>query len=570
MKSFLKKSLLAGLTAIVLLGTAVLGYSQTTVVPNPHQPWIGYMNVFGLNTNNNSANYGAYQFGQAWGIFDLRATNDTATATNYLELTPCVNVWNPTNTYWVNANGTPNKWMDASYYVENNNIAGQYITFSGICLSNNLSGNANSVAFIKDFTPNYGAFTPVTVPLVAGQPFSISLQTTAGDHIQYGFETQGPDVNPLYNTNYVVIALDNTNVSLLPLASLSLIQGQKATFAVTNVGSAATSYQWAYSDPSTLTQNTLSDGLQASGSTIFGSATSTLIISNVNLGDIGYYIATVGNSYGSAQESTTLGVQPLSAQIKTNMLIDPGFESGVFALSSSAGWSGFNGAVFQSTNDYYYLTAIPVVVLNGSNCMQIFSTGAGTYNGVFQDRPAQPGNIYTGNAWFYTPSLDQIGGNGQCFLEVQFRDAGNGPLKQYKSANFTASSPVDTWVNMQPTNVYASDLVTFLGTAPYMVAPPGTASVRFQITYLADTGGSVYADVTNLRLRSPSATASVSGNNSVITFPTLYGPIYDVLYKTNLTDATWKVLTSVTGDGTVKSISNPIGAKTRFHTVNTE
>jgi hypothetical protein len=43
-----------------------------------------------------------------------------------------------------------------------------------------------------------------------------------------------------------------------------------------------------------------------------------------------------------------------------------------------------------------------------------------------------------------------------------------------------------------------------------------------------------------------------------------------VLYKTNLTDATWKVLSSVTGDGTVKSVSNPIGAKTRFHTVNTE
>jgi hypothetical protein len=159
--------------------------------------------------------------------------------------------------------------MDAVYYVENNNIAGQYITFSGICLSNTLTGNASSVAFIKDFTPNYGANTPVTVPLVPGQAFSVSLQAAPGDHIQYGFETQGPDVNPLYNTNHrVVVALDNTNVSLLPLASLSLIQGQKATFAVTNVGSVATSYQWAYSNASSLTLNNLSDGLQGSGSTV--------------------------------------------------------------------------------------------------------------------------------------------------------------------------------------------------------------------------------------------------------------------------------------------------------------
>jgi hypothetical protein len=58
-----------------------------------------------------------------------------------------------------------------------------------------------------------------------------------------------------------------------------------------------------------------------------GSATSTLIISNVALGDIGYYIATVGNSYMVQRRKTRRWARnPCPARIKTNMLIDPGFE----------------------------------------------------------------------------------------------------------------------------------------------------------------------------------------------------------------------------------------------------
>ena len=38
----------------------------------------------------------------------------------------------------------------------------------------------------------------------------------------------------------------------------------------------------------------------------------------------------------------------------------------------------------------------------------------------------------------------------------------------------------------------------------------------------------------------------------------------------NLTDATWKKLTSVTGDGSVKTVTDTHGSKTRFYDVNTE
>jgi len=52
-----------------------------------------------------------------------------------------------------------------------------------------------SVAFIKDFAPDYSSFNTITAPLVNGV-FSITLATLndANRHIQYGFETVGPNV----------------------------------------------------------------------------------------------------------------------------------------------------------------------------------------------------------------------------------------------------------------------------------------------------------------------------------------------------------------------------------------
>jgi hypothetical protein len=564
-----KSFILPVLTLAAVLGGGVRVHSQVTVVANPNQEWIGFMNVFSLAGSPASYSAGNYEFGSVWGTADLRANPDPAGGTNYVVLTPCTNVWNPTDSYWV-INGSPNQWMDANYYLQDDTLAGQDIIFQGSCLSNTLSGGAYSQAFIKDYSPDYSTLNnELTVPLVAGQPFAVSLQTIPGDHIQYGFETEGPDVNPLYNTSYVVVAYDNTNISLLPIPGASLVEGQTATFAVTNLGSPATSYQWAYS-PDSYTYYPLSDGVQASGSTVQGSAASTLMISNVMLGDIGYYTVTVANSAGSAQETTTLAVQLQSDQLGTNMLADPGFESGSFAPISTAGWFPFNGADIENTNDYfYYLTDIPIVALDGTDVCHVYDGGG--YNGVYQDRPAAPGTVYTGNAWFLTPSEDPITGAGACYLEVQFLDTHGGVLKDYRSASVTTNSPLDTWINLTPTNMYSGDFTTFLGTSPYMVAPPGSATARFQITYVADTGGSIYVDETDLRLRAPVPTLSVSGNKVRISFPTLYGPVYQVLYKTNMTDASWTTnATTITGDGTVKTLVDPITPNSRFYIVNTQ
>jgi len=44
---------------------------------------------------------------------------------------------------------------------------------------------------------------------------------------------------------------------------------------------------------------------------------------------------------------------------------------------------------------------------------------------------------------------------------------------------------------------------------------------------------------------------------------------YEVRYKDNLTDADWQLLTTVSGDGSVKTYATPIGSGKRFFTVKT-
>lgn len=557
MKRSIRQLTGAGISLCALLAGSTALQAQTTLAVDSTKSWIGYMNVFNLPSAG-----GGYVFGQGWGTADLRAFFN---GTNSLTLTPNTNVFNPTDAFWANPDGSGNKTMDASFYVQDDTLAGQTLAFSGTCLSNSLVSPYTSVAFIKDFAPDYSFNIPVTANLVAGQPFSINLSTTAGHHIQYGFETIGPDVSPtnLASQGLVVIAVNNADPTLSSVAGQALVEGQTAHFTVTAKGTAPFTYQWVLG-------NAIANTNLVNGGRISGATTSTLTISNVVAGDAATYSVVVSNALGSsALASANLSVVPL-AQAKTNMLIDPSFESAMFSPTSDAGWVNFNGTAQANTNNFYYLSATPVSVLDGTNCIQTYSTGPGSYNGIYQDRPAVPGQVYIGSVWLRTPSVDQLGGAGQAWVEAQFHNAGGGLIGYYKSAMMDTNSPADVWIRAQPTNHLATDFVTFLGSAPYMVAPPGTTSVRFQVNYRADTGGSVYVDLADLTLKSPVPTASISGSNMQISFPTLYGPTYQVFYRTSLNSGSWQLLTSVSGDGTVKIVTDSIGAGPRFYVVNTQ
>ena len=558
----MKKSILTILSAATLVLGVSQSQAQTTVTTDSTQTWIGYMNVFGINSDQ-TPNYGAYQFGSGWGTADLRAF---FIGTNCAVLTPNINCYNPADAYWVNSDGTPNKWMDASFYVQNDALAGQTITFTGKVLTNTLTGAASSVAFIKDFAPDYSYSTPVTANLVAGQTFTITLTTSAGHHIQYGYETQAPVTSPTNTTaGSVAIAVNTADPTIAGPNNLSLVEGQNAVFTVTPKGTYPFSYQW-QQITSTAT-NILTDGGRISGAT-----TGTLTISGVTLADAGSYYVTVSNTHGTAAAPGLLSVTPL-AQVQTNLLVDPGFENGSFVSTPITGWVNFNGAAEQNVDDYYYGSITPISVYQGTNTVQIYAYGPGSYSGFYQDTAVVPGHVYTANGEFLTSAWDPISGQNSCYLEVQFRDASDNVLVDYRSASVTASFPQDTWINLSATNEYANDFVTVLGHPQYLVAPANAAKVRTQVTYATDSnnsGGSVYVDMLDLKLQEPVVKAAISGANVQLSFPTIYGVKYNVLYKAKLTDASWSVLTTVTGDGTVKAVSDSKSAAARLYIVNTQ
>jgi len=182
------KSLAKTVALCALLVTGVRAHAAITVGLDPTQNWIGYMNVFNLPSAG-----GGYQFGSGWGTADLCATFTGPT----LKLTP--NTINDPSSYWYTPSGGPgaqgNKIMDANFYVEDSTtLPGQEVTFTADVLQNTLVDPYTSVAFIKDFAPDYSSSNSVTQSLTPGV-FSITLATAAaGHHIQYGFETVGPDV----------------------------------------------------------------------------------------------------------------------------------------------------------------------------------------------------------------------------------------------------------------------------------------------------------------------------------------------------------------------------------------
>jgi hypothetical protein len=174
------------------IGCAVLLASgparAVTVTVEQDLPWLGFMNVFEL-----PANGGGYVFGSPWGTADLVATFSG----DVLTLAP--NTIGDPAEFWYQGGGAPgnpgNKIMDANFYIEDDALNGEVLTFEGTVLANSLTSAHNATAFIRDFAPDYSSFETITAPLTPG-PFTITYPTLGapGRHIQYGFNVNGPNV----------------------------------------------------------------------------------------------------------------------------------------------------------------------------------------------------------------------------------------------------------------------------------------------------------------------------------------------------------------------------------------
>jgi hypothetical protein len=174
---------------LLLLLSGISGLrADTTVGVDPAAAWIGFMNVFNL-----PADGGAFVFNGGWGTADLNASFSGSVLT----LTPNTSISRDvplTDAFWWKPDGSGNKTMDANMYVQNDALAGQTVNFTGLVLGNSLVSPYLSTIFIKDFSADYSSSTTVSAPASAGA-FNLSLATSAGHHIQYGFETIGPNAS---------------------------------------------------------------------------------------------------------------------------------------------------------------------------------------------------------------------------------------------------------------------------------------------------------------------------------------------------------------------------------------
>lgn len=215
------KALKSCLAALALAGSALSSQAQVDVTVDPGASWQGYMNVFELPSNG-----GAYVFGSPWGTGDLVANFSGPVLT----LSP--NTIDDPNPFWYTPSGGPgaagNKIMEANMYVQNDGgWAGQTVSFSGTVLANSFTSAHSTVAFIRDFAPDFSSFNVTSIALGGPGDFTISLATIndPARHVQYGFTTTGVNV---WVTD--VGSFGNLQVTAIP---------EPSTFAVAGLGLAA-------------------------------------------------------------------------------------------------------------------------------------------------------------------------------------------------------------------------------------------------------------------------------------------------------------------------------------------
>jgi Immunoglobulin domain len=354
-----------------------------------------------------------------------------------------------------------------------------------------------------------------------------------------------------------------------PPTALTVVAGQNATFTVVGSGNTTLSYQWK------------KGGSNVSGSRIGGATTATLTITNCLTSDAGSYSVVITDNNGSIQ-SVPVALTVLNPAAANNALgPNAGFEN----APNWSPWNPFNGTGLPSTNSTYYQVTNKVNVYDGAYCAQVYD--GGTDNGFWTHVACTPGSVWKAAAHAYiTSTTDNLSASNTCRLQVWFQTAGGthvGPTYECWKiyglgyTNVYQMMPRDTWVYLPVTNVVdATDTPTNSVTS--FVAPPTAAVINYQVYYYSPpggggTGGSVFWDDMELYQLVPvtNITTSVSANNLNLTFPTRGGLNYSVLYKANLTDPSWNVLTNgIPGTGSTITVSDQLTGPQRFYQVETQ
>jgi len=213
-----------------LVAAAITGASAQTVYKTIDSSELvnGYMTVFDL-----PANGGAFQFGNSWGIADLKATFPTATQVTFSPNT----IGDPAS-YWYTPGGQVgalgNKMMYANLYAESTGAYnGQTIQFDGTVSAFSLSTNSAGIpyvfkAFVKDFAPDFSSSVDAIYDIGSTGNFQISLATINDPtrHVQWGLQMIGPDIWPADTAQ--IAAAGSATVDAIPEPSTYALLGMTA------------------------------------------------------------------------------------------------------------------------------------------------------------------------------------------------------------------------------------------------------------------------------------------------------------------------------------------------------
>jgi hypothetical protein len=364
----------------------------------------------------------------------------------------------------------------------------------------------------------------------------------------------------VYADSMVLDNLSPSDPNIITLPSDKLAQvGDTVTFTVVASGATPISYQWQ------------TNGVNlVNGGGITGVTSNKLTLANVQKSQAGIYTVTITDTAGSLNASANLQVQ--TCDEAQNALQNPSFETGVYSP-----WIPFNGGGLKTNGQFW--AGITVSNFDGIYGSEV--ENGGEYDGLYQDIPASPGQIFTADAWFFQPSSYPLSGGGQTWLEVQFRNGGT-PLALYKSYVMatngfgTNNVPLDTWINLQATNGYAGDFNTPIPNAYYLVAPPNTTVVRYQVTMhlVPGTGasGGVLYDAMHFMKKIPvTVNATRSAGSITLSWLSQCSTSYQIVYKDKLSDGWSPLGLPIPGNGGVVS-SPPLSTSLshRYYSVQTQ
>jgi hypothetical protein len=478
---------------------------------------------------------------------------------------------------------------------------------------------------------------PANLAGYQGGPLSTTLTAptnTAFVRYQLEFDNVGTDGGDVYWDDCVLNKLNFSNPDITtPPVAVTTYAGLPASFSVVASHTGAypnekLTYQWQYNGVNLPPAGGVND--------IAGNTTSTtLSFTNLHGADSGLYSVVVTVKSTAGNYTNTIRTVPVPLTV---LVLSPLQKANVlgpnFGFENSPVWplfEPFNGCYFASSNNVYGTSTTPVNVLDG-NWVALIGANGDRDNGFHHAYPAAPGSLWKAGGYAYISSQnDYIAGN-TCRLQIWFKDAFgvNVAAPTYESfkiyglgytnadAQYTnidtsspnfgqvgyhAQLPRDQWVYMPVTNMVNNGGIGLGDDLPYNTMPNGYFMVptnAYQINFQvyeycpvagdnpqSDLGGSasdaVYWDDMQLIQLAPvtnlTAAPTISGNKINLSFSAGAGVNYAVLYKTNLSDATWNVLTNVAaplswqtnvasvGVTYPLTVSDSITAKQRFYRV---